>query len=409
MASLKNKEFIKNTEPFHDSHMFSKMDFWASRNHNILLRGLHGVGKTMGAISYLEAKGIKYKYFSCSTLNPWLHFIGIPDKKIDDNGNAHIEFILPEGFDDDVEVIILDEYNRCKDKNIKNATMELLQFGSINGRKFKHLRFIIGCINPDFEDDEKPDSLEYDVEPIDPAQLDRFEIQYDIPYTVNLKYFTHVYGADIATKACDWWKSLALQEKYLVTPRRLDYIIDYYLNGGDVSDMLNKKIKKKSFVDAMMTLSEDDIFKTIQSLFNNNKTKEATALINKDFKIVEAMKKIVTDDELWKNVVQKDEWCHFWLKCMSNEIFITIFTISPKFRRVIFSSQYFIDYIEPIYPFYILNTKSSNPETKMIISAFMSKVNERDDFRRKATEAREKNVLSGILQSQSELGHVNAD
>lgn len=398
MSNAVDNVFVKNTAPFVDESLFKKMDFWAERNYNILIKGVHGIGKTLGVINYLNARGVNYKYFSCSTLNPWLHFIGVPEKKTGEDGKDYIDFILPKGFDDQVEVIILDEYNRCKDKNIKNATMELLQFGSINGRKFEKLRYIIACVNPDFEDDDKPDELDYDVEPIDPAQLDRFEIQIDFPYMVNTNYFVHAYGKEYGLRACNWWKGLAQEHKLLITPRRLDYVLEYYLNGGDVKDMMHKKLvsKKsgcKSFVEAMTALTEDDHVEKAHQLYQTMNRAEATRLINKDAKFFNALKGIHDKEELWQTISNKYHWCHFWFECMTADQFLTLFTTYYRFRKAILNSPFFIDYIEPIFPFYITNVNSEKSEVRMITNAFAQVVNSKVEYQQRAAEARERSPL----------------
>ncbi|EKP0310245.1 TPA: ATP-binding protein [Aeromonas veronii] len=399
MSFAVNTGFVKNTAPFVDTSLFKKMDFWSSKNYNILIKGVHGIGKTLGVINYLEAKGINYKYFSCSTLNPWLHFIGVPEKRTGEDGKDYIDFILPKGFDDQVEVIILDEYNRCKDKNIKNATMELLQFRSINGRKFEKLRYIIACVNPDFDDDDKPDDLDYDVEPIDPAQLDRFQIQFEMPYMVNTSYFIHAYGKEYGLRACKWWKALSNELKLLITPRRLDYVLEHYLNGGDVKEMMHKKFFKKdsgckSFVEAMMALSVDDQVEKAHQLYQSMNRTEAAKLINKDAEFFNALKSIHGKEELWQAVINKQDWCHFWFQCMTSDHFLTLFTTYPRFRKAVFNSSHFIDYIEPIFPFYITNVNSGSPEVKMITDNFAQVVNSKDEYRRKAAEVKEHSQFS---------------
>ena len=42
----------------------------------------------------------------------------------------------------------MDEFSRAH-KKVRNAVMELIQFKSINGRKFKNLKIVWAAINPD--------------------------------------------------------------------------------------------------------------------------------------------------------------------------------------------------------------------------------------------------------------------
>ena len=62
-------------------------------------------------------------------------------KKTDDNGNSYLDLVRPQEFqDDEVEAIFMDEFSRHK--KVRNAVMELIQFKSINGRKFKNLKIV---------------------------------------------------------------------------------------------------------------------------------------------------------------------------------------------------------------------------------------------------------------------------
>ncbi len=67
-------------------------------------------------------------------------------------------------------------------------------------KRFNNLKIIWAAINPEDDEDEV-----YDVEKLDPAQIDRFHVRVDIPYAVSTKYFKDKYdGAGIA--AVDWWR-----------------------------------------------------------------------------------------------------------------------------------------------------------------------------------------------------------
>ena len=62
----------------------NNFDFWIENNLNVLLRGKHGVGKTAMVVDAFERNNLKYKYFSASTMDPWVDFIGVPKEKTDD-------------------------------------------------------------------------------------------------------------------------------------------------------------------------------------------------------------------------------------------------------------------------------------------------------------------------------------
>jgi hypothetical protein len=193
------------------------LKFWIENNFNVLLKGKAGTGKTSVVLDAFKKYNLKYKYFSTSTMDPWVDFIGVPKEKTDENGKSYLSLVRPKEFeDDDIEAIFLDEFNRSH-KKVRNAVMELIQFKSINGKKFNNLKMIWAAINPDDDEDQK-----YDVEPLDPAQIDRFHIMVNVPYTPHVTYFRNKYGENIADTAINWWKELSKEQKNLVIPRRLD-------------------------------------------------------------------------------------------------------------------------------------------------------------------------------------------
>lgn len=257
----------------------SKMKFWIDNNLNVLFIGHAGVGKTARVKKAFDESGLKWLYFSAATLDPWVDFIGIPKESQDEKGNKFIELIRPKPFaEDEVEAIFLDEFNRAKSK-VRNAVMELLQFKSINGKRFNKLRVVWAAINPENKTDDN--EMEYDVEKLDPAQRDRFEIQVEVPYKPDRVYFNNKFGSDISVNAIDWWNDLTEKEKMSVSPRRLDYTLDVYVKGGDIRDVLPQNInvskllselKNGSFVRQMTSVfQERDVEKarTFMSVRNN--------------------------------------------------------------------------------------------------------------------------------------------
>jgi hypothetical protein len=214
---------------------------------NVLLVGKHGVGKTAIVKEVFEARGLKWKYFSASTMDPWVDFIGVPKEKVDpDTGESYLDLVRPRDIaNDEVEAIFFDELNRSH-KKIRNAIMELIQFGSINGKKFKNLRIIWAAINPDDDEDSA-----YDVEKLDPAQLDRFHIHIDVPYKPSMAFFRKVYGerGELAVK---WWNDQNIEVKNLISPRRLDYAVNVLNSSGDVRYVFNsRQVNVTEFLERM--------------------------------------------------------------------------------------------------------------------------------------------------------------
>lgn len=216
-----------------------KMQLWLKCKYNVLFEGPHGVGKTSLMTQAFKDAGLCYKYFSASTIDPWVDFVGVPKEVKHSNGKTYLELIRPREFEDDeIDIIFFDEFNRAPAK-VRNAVMELMQFKSINGRKFNNLQCIWAAINP--VDDEET----YSVERLDPAQQDRFHIFYKLPNTPSPDFFNSKYGT-IGTKACQWWDILPETYKPLVSPRRLEYAVDAYNNGVDLADVLPDVVRPKT-------------------------------------------------------------------------------------------------------------------------------------------------------------------
>lgn len=224
-----------------------KLDLWIKHNKNVLLVGKHGVGKTSLIVNAFERHGLKFRYFSASTMDPWVDFIGIPKEKKDDDGNSHLELVRPKEFEDDeIEALMFDELNRAP-KKIRNAVLELIQFKSINGKKFKNLRFVWAAINP--EDEEGT----YDVDKLDPAQEDRFHIKISIPNVPDRKYFVGKYGEDVGTGIMEWWNNLSdkSKEREQISPRRIDYAVEAFMQGIDIRDVFPKGLHIDTFMRAI--------------------------------------------------------------------------------------------------------------------------------------------------------------
>lgn len=179
-----------------------------------------------------ERNKVHYKQFSAATMDPWVDFIGVP-KEVKDEKGSYLELIRPKDFrDDEVEAIFFDELNRSH-KKVRNAVMELIQFKSINGKKYPNLKMIWGAINP-----EEDDSVKYDVEKLDPAQQDRFHVQIEIPYKPYMPYFVEKFGKEKAQAAIDWWNQLPENIRLEISPRRLEYAIQIGDIGGNLLHVL---------------------------------------------------------------------------------------------------------------------------------------------------------------------------
>lgn len=211
----------------------SKLDSWIKNRYNVLFEGQHGVGKTAIILDAFKRAGLRYAYFSGATMDPFIDFIGVPVKVKDASGKDVIEMVRPKHLvDANVQAIFIDEFNRSH-KKVRNAVMELMQFKTINGKPIsKDLRVVWAAINPDEDADN-----EYDVDRIDPAQRDRFQIQLKIPYQCSAEFFKHKFGTKGET-AVLYWNKLPKEAQRLVSPRRLEYALEVFTNKGDIRDAL---------------------------------------------------------------------------------------------------------------------------------------------------------------------------
>jgi hypothetical protein len=191
---------------------------------------LHGIGKTTVIKQVFEEAGLKYLYLSASTLDPWVDFVGVP-KVIEEPTGSVLELIRPRWVvDGEVEAIFIDEFNRSADK-IVNATLELIQFKSINGHKLNNLKVIWAAINPEDDNDT------YSVNHLDPAHIDRFQVHYKIPYKVDEDYFLEKYPIT-GPIFISWWGDLPEEIQKMVSPRRLEYAADAQEKGCRLEDFL---------------------------------------------------------------------------------------------------------------------------------------------------------------------------
>ncbi len=194
----------------------------AMNGFNVLLVGRHGVGKTEMVREVFNDLGWVWKYFSASTIDPWVDLVGVPKEK-----NGVLELIRPASLDfDNIEAIFLDEYNRAP-KKVRNAVMELIQFKSINGKKFPKLKVVFAAINPDDDED-----MPYDVEKLDGAQIDRFHIKLPVANLPCPYYFKKTHGS-IGSLAVKWWLEQTKEIQDLISPRRLEMGLKVFLADGD--------------------------------------------------------------------------------------------------------------------------------------------------------------------------------
>jgi hypothetical protein len=297
-------------------------DFWIKNNLNVLFKGKHGVGKTARVIEAFERNKLNWLYFSASTLDPWVDFIGVPKETEDPKtGKKYLDLVRPKCFvEDEVEAIFLDEGNRAP-KKVRNAIMELIQFKSINGKKFNNLKIVWTAINPEEQED---DEESYDVEVLDPAQKDRFQIQVEIPYKPDRPYFLKTHGEE-GTYAIDWWDECSPQAKNAVSPRRLDYAVSVHKMGGNLRHVLPSCANVSKFI---QELSKGSFRKKLEEVVSNANP--------------EALKKFIDNPNNFSNcigqIVKKDELIEVFLPYMSEEKVSSIASKDDRLLRYLDSN-----------------------------------------------------------------------
>lgn len=337
---------------------------------NVLLVGEHGVGKTSIIKQVFEDEGLilneSWLYFSGSTLDPWVDFIGIP-KEVEYNGKKCIEIVPPKAFADEgkIQAIFIDEFNRSPSK-IRNALLELCQFKSINGRKFPNLKVVWAAINPEDENNT------YDVERLDPAHKDRFHAnQIVVPYACDMEYFKGKYGEDIASASISWWNALPELIKKQISPRRLDYALHFMSKGIPLEDILPKD---SNISKLRQDISNGPVDKKLSKLFETKNFKEAKLFLNVEnnylsaIKIIDGNKKYM---EFFIPLLKKEKIC---LLISDENMESSDFILSNKDNNPEFKSA-----IESIL------TASANPKALMKIRSY---------FADKTTEEIKKPVLS---------------
>ncbi len=301
-----------------------KLVFFGDRNYNVLLKGRHGVGKTALVYEAFTKMGLKFRIYSAATMDPWVDFIGVPREQKNGDGEPYLDLLRPKDFqNDEVEAIFMDEYNRAP-KKIRNAVMELVQFKSINGRKFNNLRFVWAAINPD-DDDE----LEYDVETIDPAQLDRFQIHLELPYRPNRQWFEKKFGADPAKIIINWWGALSPEVQKLVSPRRLEYTLDIWQKGGHLEDVLPTQ---SNIAKLRESLRDTPIITKLNNMYNSYRQKSKPI----DEIKAEARKFLADDnnfDSSIQEIAKKPMLISFFTPLMPDERISSVIQSEDRFLR----------------------------------------------------------------------------
>lgn len=205
---------------------------------NVLLSGQHGIGKTFEVMRVAEELGWKMKYYSTSTLDPYVDLVGVP-VPVEENGEHTLNMVRPKDMDE-VDIVFFDELNRADPRTL-NAVFEIIQFRTINGVPLPNLKSVVAAINPV--------DGEYNTEALDPALIDRFHVFYKMTPKPPLDYLRGSFDPKLAEAFCDWWNGHNNgTREYYVSPRRLEYMIDVYSKTNSI-DILRKTIPPDEAID----------------------------------------------------------------------------------------------------------------------------------------------------------------
>lgn len=309
------------------SYSDADLDFCLDNDINVLFSGKHGVGKTHVILEAFRRNNLQFAYFSGSTLDPWVDFVGVPRPVKDEQGRVFLDLVRPKIFVyDQIQAIFIDEYNRSA-KKVRNAIMELIQFGTINGHPLRNLKVVWAAINPHDEDGT------YDTEELDPAQLDRFQVHIDVPYKPSAAYFTARYGAQASLAATSWWNELPKDIKEKVSPRRLDYALDFFDKGGDINFILPSECNPHKLY---LALVDGPMLKRLTEVSDRGDLTAAKAMINEPNAV----------DCIVKNLNSMPlDFINFWLPLTPQD---NIMAIMTKDDRILFAATSLVTKSPPL-------------------------------------------------------------
>lgn len=339
-----------------------KLTFWANKKYNVLFEGAHGTGKTASVkeiFTRIYGKvGVDWLYFSAATMDAWVDFVGVPREVVDEDGTRYLDLIRPRALaKGTVKAIFFDEFNRAPAKT-RNAVMELLQFKSINGKRFENLDVIWAAINPDGDDI-------YDVERLDPAQEDRFDVKVIVPYDVNREYFFEKFGK-MGEAACDWWRALDEEVKKTISPRRLETTVKMFNDGGDISDVL--PVEGVNVQELIVQLQDGSYTNMLLHYLATKNVKAAKeSLINENFYNG-------VEHEILNTSKHGTTYIEFFLPLMPNEKIAKIINSHIKARDWMVDKEEYTKYAHIFDSIIAINSTKEDRERNKIATSTISKL-----------------------------------
>lgn len=138
----------------------------------IMLVAGHGVGKSELIMQLAKEEGARYIPLFLGQAADAGDIIGLPKHCTDEKGNSYTDFLPPKWWPTNMNekvYIHLDELNRGKPE-IMQCVMDMVLNNKLNGRSLPEQTRIVACINP------SNDQGTYQVEELDPALVDRFNV-----------------------------------------------------------------------------------------------------------------------------------------------------------------------------------------------------------------------------------------
>lgn len=154
-------------------------------HHNIMLVGVHGIGKSRIITDYYQAKGLEVVTLFLGQMSDPGDLIGLPHLN---EKTQRTEFLPPYWFplDDKPIVLFLDELNRARPEMLQSV-MDLALNRKIAGRSLPKGSCLVAAIN---------DGAEYQITELDPALVSRFNLYYFQPTVTEWLLWAERKGLD---------------------------------------------------------------------------------------------------------------------------------------------------------------------------------------------------------------------
>lgn len=139
-------------------------------HHNIMLVGVHGIGKSRIISEFFRAKGIEVITLFLGQMSDPGDLIGLPHLNTE---TGRTEFMPPYWFPkgDKPIVLFLDELNRARPEMLQSV-MDLALNRMLAGRRLPEGSRVISAVN---------DGAEYQITELDPALVSRFNVYFFRP------------------------------------------------------------------------------------------------------------------------------------------------------------------------------------------------------------------------------------